>query len=166
MLIRPAILADLPAINAIYNHYVLNSTATYQTEPSTDAQRLEWFHAHDARHPILVAQLTTCPATCPVIGWASLSPFHTRSAFANSVEDSIYIHPDYHRRGLGRRFLSDLITHARALGHHTMIGVISADQAPSIALHQSLGFHPAGVLRQVGRKFDRWLDVAYLQLML
>lgn len=171
MLIRPATIADLPAINAIYNHYVLHSTATYQTEPSTDAERLSWFQAHGPRHPVLVALEPQMPADASgdrqsIVGWGSLSPFHPRQAFAQTVENSVYVHPDRLRRGLGRALLTALIAEARGLGHHTIVAVISADQTASIALHDSLGFTTTGTLRQVGRKFDRWLDVAYLQLLL
>lgn len=159
--LRPAIAGDLPAINAIYNHYVLHSTATYQTEASAEAERAIWFAAHGARHPVIVAELDG-----RVVGWGSLSPFHARAAFAHTVEDSVYIHRDFHRRGVGRALLAELIARARALGHHTIIAAISADQEPSLALHQGFGFTESGRLREVGHKFGRWLDVVYLQLAL
>ena len=166
MLIRTATLADLSAINAIYNHYVVHSTATYQTEPSTDIQRRQWFDAHGPQHPILVAEEPLAIDGPALVGWGSLSPFHPRQAFARTVEDSVYIHPAHLRHGLGRALLTELINLGRTLDHRTIIGVISADQTPSITLHTSMGFRHAGTLMQVGHKFGEWLDVAYLQLLL
>ncbi|HVS71999.1 MAG TPA: GNAT family N-acetyltransferase [Phycisphaerae bacterium] len=158
--IRPAAAADLETINDIYNHYVLHSTCTYQEEPSTRAQRAAWFAEHDEQHPVTVA---TVGDTGTVVGWASLSRFHGRCAYRFTVEDSLYVHPDHHRRGIGRALLVDLLERAGRLGHRQVIAVISADQLPSLALHRALGFTDAGCLRGVGFKFGRWLDVAYLQ---
>jgi phosphinothricin acetyltransferase len=160
--IRPAAEADLPAIHAIYNHYVLHSTATYQTAVDPFPTRLNWFRAHGPLHPVTVA---ASPAG-EVLAWASLSPFHPRAAYARTVEDSVYVHPGHHRQGLGRALLADLLARAQTLGHHTVVALVSADQTPSLRLHESLGFTPAGLLRQVGHKFDRWLDVCYMQKML
>ena len=83
-----------------------------------------------------------------------------------TVEHLVYVHPRWHRRGIGRLLLCDLIGRALAIGHHTMLGGISADQEASIALHAALGSTQVAVLRQVGRKFDRWLDLVFMQLML
>ncbi|HZZ43874.1 MAG TPA: GNAT family N-acetyltransferase [Tepidisphaeraceae bacterium] len=160
--IRLATAADLPAIHDIYNHYVLHSTATYQTIPDPLSAREAWFHSHGPSHPITVA--TTDQNQ--ILAWASLSPFHPRAAYSKTVEDSIYVHPHHHRQGLGSALLADLLTRAQSLGHHTVIALISADQTPSLLLHTKHGFTPAGQLHQVGHKFNRWLDVAYLQKIL
>jgi L-amino acid N-acyltransferase YncA len=159
--LRAATTANLAAIDAIYNHYVVHSTATYQTLPSTEAERGTWFAAHGPAHPVIVAELDG-----EVVGWGSLSPFHARAAFARTVENSVYIHHDFQRRGLGKALLTELIARGRALGHHTIVAAISADQEASLALHRALGFSESGRLREVGFKFGRWLDVAYLQLVL
>jgi phosphinothricin acetyltransferase len=159
--LRPATNADLGAINAIYNHSVLYSTATYQTEPSTDTERASWFSAHGARHPVIVAEIDGT-----VVGWGSLSPYHARAAFARTVENSVYIHKDFHRRGVGKAILVDLLKRAKELGHHRVIAAISGDQEPSLALHESLGFTERGRLTEVGFKFGRWLDVVYLEYRL
>ena len=160
-MIRLATALDLPSINAIYNHYVLHSTCTYQTEPETPDARAAWFAGRGAAHPVTVAEVDG-----EVVGWGSLSMFHTRAAYARTVENSVYVRHDRQRRGIGRALLLDLIGRARGLGHHTIIAGISAEQAPSIALHAAAGFVEVGRLREVGHKFDRWLDVVYLQLML
>lgn len=156
--IRVAETSDLAAINAIYTHSVLYSTATYQTEPSTDAERAAWFAAHGEKHPVIVAELDG-----QVVGWGSLSPYHHRAAFARTVEDSVYIHKDFHRRGVGRVILGDLLKRAKEIGHHRIIAAISGDQEPSLALHESMGFTERGRLTEVGFKFGRWLDVVYLE---
>lgn len=160
-LLRLATPADLPAINDIYSYSVLYSTATYQSEPSTDAERAAWFAAHGKPHPVIVAEIDG-----QVVGWGSLSPYHPRAAFRNTVEESVYIHHDFHRRGLGRTILQDLLARARALGHHRVIAAISGDQEPSLALHRALGFTDAGRLNEVGFKFGRWLDLVYLEYRL
>jgi L-amino acid N-acyltransferase len=160
--LRLAAATDLPAINDIYNHYVLCSTCTYQLEPETLEAREAWFAAHSPdKYPVTVAEIEG-----GVVGWGSLSKFRDRAAYDGSVEASIYIHHDYHRRGLGRALLVDLIVRARAAGFHTLIGGCSADQAASLALQESLGFTRVAHFQEVGYKFGRWLDVIFLQLML
>lgn len=159
--IRLATEADLGAISDIYNHYVHHSTCTYQIEPETIADREAWFRKRSAKHPATVAE-----ADGAVIGWASLSAWNTRCGYTTTAEASVYIHHEHHRRGLGKALLLDLIERARAAGMHTIIGGASADQTASLALQYSVGFVPMGTLREVGRKFDRWLDVTYTQFML
>jgi phosphinothricin acetyltransferase len=160
--VRLAVPSDIPAINAIYNYYVPLSTCTYQDEPTTAGERAEWFRRHDpVRHPVTVAVEDGA-----VIGWASLSAFRARAAYRFTVENSIYIRHDRHRLGVGRLLLTDLIERARAAGHHTVVAAVSSDQTASIKLHEAFGFVETGRLREVGFKFGRWLDVAYLQLPL
>lgn len=160
--IRLATLSDLPAINSIYNHYVLNSTCTYQEEPSTSEERENWFAAHGPSLPVTVA----FDEQNQILGWASLSRFHPRSAYRNTVENSVYVRPELHGRGIGSLLLADSIARARSAGHRTILALIDADQKPSIALHLKLGFTQSAHLKEVGFKFGRWLDVIYLQLML
>ena len=159
--IRPATVDDLPAINAIYNHFVLHSTCTYQEVPSTAEERAAWYGLHGPRHPVIVVE-----SGGRVVGWGSLSKFHPRSAYGRTVEDSVYVRHDCHGRGVGSLLLAELVERAKALGHHTIMGLISADQAASVALHRKFGFAEVGRLREVGFKFGRWLDVLYTQRML
>jgi L-amino acid N-acyltransferase len=161
-LIRDATTADVPAIMAIYNYYVLHSTCTYQLEPETLDQRQAWFDLHVRdNYPVVVAETSG-----QVIGWGSLSRFHARAGYNPTVEASIYIDHEFHRRGLGRIFLQHLIDRARTAGFHTIIGGASGDQLASIALQESLGFERVAHLKEVGQKFGKRLDVIYLQLML
>lgn len=159
--IRLATVADLDRINEIYNHYVLHSTCTYQTEPEPIEGRRKWFEAHGERHPVTVAE-----EDGRIVGWGSLSRFHARAAYGRTVENSVYVDPALHRRGIGRLLLVDLIERAQRLGHHTIVALIDADQLPSIAIHEKLGFEPAGRLKEVGYKFNRWLHVIHMQKLL
>jgi phosphinothricin acetyltransferase len=161
-LLRLATEADLPAINAIYNHYVLTSTCTYDFEPITAETRVAWFREHDPeRYPVIVAERDGA-----VIGWGSLSKFRPRAGYDPTCEATVYIHADFHRQGLGRAILVDLIGRARQAGFHSIIGGASAEQTASIRLQESLGFQPVAHFREVGYKFGQRLDVVFLQLML
>ena len=163
--IRLATAADLPAINEIYNYYVPCSTCTYQLEPETIEARQAWFEGHPPdRYPVIVAAFPDLPGE--IAGWGSLSKFRERVAYAPTVEASVYIRHDQHRRGLVRAILLDLIARARAAGFHSVIGGASADQTASVALQESLGFRRVALLKEVGFKFGQRLDVVYLQLML
>ena len=158
--IRLARIEDLAAINDIYNDFVIQSTSTYPEEAESAESRRAWFDRHGPAHPITVAELDG-----RVVGWGALSPFHARSAYRFTVETSVYVDHRHHRRGIGDGLLADLIVRARALDHRTIIAAIDASQEASIAIHARHGFSKAGNLMQVGYKFDRWLDVVYMQLM-
>lgn len=160
--LRLATDADLAAINDIYNYYVPRSTCTYQLELEPIEGRIAWFKAHlPERYPVIVAEEAS-----QILGWGSLSKFRDRAAYDPTVEASVYIHHDQHRRGIGRAILVDLIARAKSAGFHSLIGGASADQTASIALQESLGFVRIAHLKEVGYKFGQWLDVVYLQLML
>ena len=161
LMVRLAIEADLPAINEIYNYYVAHCTCTWQVEPCTPTKRAAWFAEHDERHPVTVAELQG-----QIVGWGALSVFRDPHGYRYTVENSVYVRPDAHGRGIGAAILEDLIRRAQALGHHCILAVISADQEPSISLHAKLGFVEMGRLREVGNKFDQWLDVVFMERML
>lgn len=157
-IIRLATEADLPAINTIYNHFVLTCTCTYQEVPETLEARHKWLIAHGPTHPAVVVELDR-----RIAGWGSISPFHARSAFRYTVEDSIYIAPDAQGRGLGRLVLQDLIERARQIGHRQMVALIDSLQHGSLQLHHKFGFVEKGRLDDVGYKFNRSLTMVYLQ---
>jgi L-amino acid N-acyltransferase len=160
-IIRVAGERDLAAIDDIYNHYVATSTCTYQYAATHPAERRAWFDAHDQSHPITVAELDGA-----VVGWGALSWFREREGYRFTVENTVYVRHDAHRRGIGGALLDDLIVRARALGHKTIIAGISAEQAASVALHAKAGFVEVARLRRVGFKFGQWLDVVFLQKLL
>lgn len=160
--LRSARPEDLPEIDAIYNHYVKTSTCTFQLEPGTLVERRAWFDEHDAAHPILVAVEQGPPETA-VVGWASLSRYHARGAYAKTVELGVYVRHDRRGAGIGRALVGAILERARGLGHHVVVGSVCAEQDASMALHRALGFREAGRLREVGLKFGRWLDVVYFE---
>jgi L-amino acid N-acyltransferase YncA len=159
--LRNATLDDCGTICEIYNHYVLNDTCTYTEEAETLQERQAWFKAHGAAHPVIVAE-----SEGRIIGWGSLSKFRERSAYRFTVEDSLYLRHEARGRGVGSMMLEHLLSRARTLGHRAIIAGISAEQSASIALHTKFGFTTVAHLRQVGFKFDRWLDVVYMELLL
>ena len=159
--VRPAVEADLPAVRAVYNHYVAHSTCTFQLDPDTDADRRRWFRDRSPAHPVIVAELAG-----EVVGWAALSGWNPRAAYARTAEVSVYVRHDCHRRGVGRALVADLVGRATALGHHTLVGAVCTEHPASLGLLEGFGFRPTGTLQELGWKFGRWLDVAYLQLLL
>jgi L-amino acid N-acyltransferase YncA len=159
--IRPAMRADAEAINAIQNHYVLNSTATFLTEPLTLEQRHAWLDGRSPEHPVTVAVDQGA-----VVGWSALGEFRGRPAYRYSVEFSIYVQHDRHRGGIGRALLADLVERARAAGHHALIGGCCSESTAILALLEAEGFSRVAHFPEVGRKFDRWLDVVFMQKLL
>lgn len=165
MHLRAARPADLAAINDIYNHYVATAACTYALVPMPIEERRVWFDAHGPSHPVLVAG-EDAAADAPILGWGALSVYNPRGGYARTVEDSIYVRDGARGRGVGRALLAELLARARALGHHTVIAGVDADEQPSLALHRRLGFADAGRIREVGHKLGRWRDVIFLQLFL
>ncbi len=163
MIIRPATPNDVPAILDIYNEAVLNTTATYDYEPSTLAERITWFDAHiSRRYPIYIA----ADVKDRVVGWSSLSEFRSRVGYRYTAEDSIYVAADWRGQGIGKLLLPPLLGDARTLGLRVIIAVIDADSAASLHLHELFGFERVAYLKQVGYKFSRWLDAVYMELLL
>jgi L-amino acid N-acyltransferase YncA len=158
--IRPAGTADVPAITRIYAHSVLTATASFEIEPPDEAEIAHRQRALlDSGYPYLVAE-----ADEGVVGYAYAGPYRTRPAYHWSVEDSIYIAPAAHRRGMGRALLERLIDEAETRGFRQMIAVIGDSRhIPSIELHRALGFSLVGTLVSVGYKHGRWLDSVLMQ---
>lgn len=162
MEIRTAAESDLPDLLDIYNYEVLNGTATFDLQPKSLDERKEWFFAHNVgNHPLLAAEMDG-----RVVGYASLSPYREKEAYAATVELSIYVDHRYRRRGVARRLMMEILAWARACADiHTVVSVITGGNDASIRLHQEFGFTDCGTLREVGEKFDRRLDIVNLQLM-
>lgn len=159
--VRDARASDAPELMRIYNREVLETTATLDAEPRTLEQQTRWQCERSGAHAVVVAELDDA-----VAGFASLSPFKDRAAYRPTVENSVYIHPDYQRMGIGRMLMGEIIQRARLHGFHSIIARISNGNVGSIALHTGFGYEVVGVEREVGRKFGRWLDVTEMQLML
>jgi phosphinothricin acetyltransferase len=160
--IRPAELADAEGIRAIYNREVREATSTFDLVPrSLDDQRA-WLLARSGAF----SAITAVDATGAVVGFGSLSRYKDRAAYSTTVEDSVYVDRDRGGEGIGRALLTHLVDVARASGFHTVMARIEASGTASRALHARCGFELVGIEREVGRKFNRWLDVAVMQLLL
>lgn len=158
VIIRSATLDDLKAITAIYNEAILTTVATFDTEPKSESERAVWFSAHDARHPILVAEIEG-----QVVGWASLSKWSDRLAYADTAEISLYVHSSRRGQGIGKQLIAALVAEGEKAGLRTLIARIAAGNEASVRLHQTAGFELIGVMREVGRKFDQLLDIHLMQ---
>src|SRR3984893_7296031 len=160
IVIRAATPADIAAITRIYAHAVRFGTASFEIEPPDEAEMARRQRALiDGGHPYLVGE-----GDGAVLGYAYAGPYRSRPAYRFSVENSIYVAPDAHRRGVGRALMDRLIVESEARGYRLMIAVIGdSAQAPSIALHRAAGFKLVGALEGVGYKFDRWLDTVLMQ---
>lgn len=156
--IRAAAAGDLPIINAIYNHYVALSPASYDLIPMSEALRRDWWKDHEGVYPVLVAE-----STAGVVGWASLSQYRGRPGYRFTVENSVFLQPDSQGQGLGTRLLTHLLESGRVAGFHTVLACVESSQTASIRLHQRLSYRQVGTLEQVGWKFDRWLDTLIFQ---
>lgn len=160
--IRDACESDAEAIAAIYAYHVLNGTASYDVEPPSAAStREKIMRIAAAGWPFLVAQ-----ANGEVAGYAYATQFRDRDAYRFTAEDSIYVHRDHMRQGIGKALLEALIERSREFGFRTIIAVVGGAEPASIALHEVCGFTQVGRLKRAGFKFGRWLDNVYMQLEL
>lgn len=159
--IRHADVTDVAAITEIYNEAILTTTATFDTEPKTVEERTRWFELHDAKHPILVAIVAG-----KVVGWASLSKWSERPAYNGTAETSFYVKSEFRGQGVGRKLKESTVSEARRLQLHTLIARVAQDSLESLHLNESVGFIHVGTLKEVGRKFNRLLDVHILQMIL
>ena len=160
--IRPAQLSDVAHILPIVNHAILHTTAIYDYAPRTLTDMEQWFATkQQANFPVFVAIQNDV-----VIGYASYDHFNVKEGYKYCVEHSVYVADGHSGKGIGKLLLATLIEHAKQQRLHTMIGLIDADNKNSIAFHEKFGFTKTGILKQVGYKFNRWLDVQYMQLIL
>ena len=161
-MIRDALESDLPAIRAIYNDAVLNTTAIWNEQPVDLANRQTWFNARQAQqNPILVSV-----ENGEVTGYASFGDWRPFEGFRYSVEHSVYVRSDQRGKGLGPLLMAALIERARECGKHVMVAAIESGNQASIRLHERQGFITTGQMPQVGIKFGRWLDLTFMQLAL
>jgi L-amino acid N-acyltransferase len=160
--IRQATAADLPAILEIYNDVIVNTTAVYDYNPHTLAMRQQWFETKQQQgFPVFVAE-----ENGEVLGFSSIGPFRAWAAYKHTVENSIYVAAAARGRGIAKLLMPPLIEAARQLKLHTMVAGIDASNEASIALHKKFGFTEVAHFTEVGYKFNRWLDLKFLQLIL
>ena len=160
--IRAAETQDLPAILDIYNEAILNTTAVYDYTPHTLEMRYAWFAAKQANDfPVFVADLRGA-----VAGFGALGTFREWDAYRLTVENSLYVAPKYRGQGLGKQLLAKLVKTAQEMSLHAIVAGIDADNIISLNLHKQFGFEEVGHFRQVGYKFDRWLDLKFMERVL
>lgn len=163
MKIRDASPDDMPAVTVIYNDAVANTTAIWNDTPVDTANRIEWLAARrKSGYPVLVA----VDDDAGVVGYASFGDWRAFDGYRHTVEHSVYVRSDQRRKGIAEALMSALIGRARDLGKHVMVAAIEAQNASSIRLHEKLGFTQVGLLPEVGTKFGKWLDLAFLQIVL
>lgn len=161
--IRDASEADLPGILAIYNDAVQHTTAIWNETLVDLANRRAWLTERTGTgFPVLVM----VDSAGAVLGYASYGPWRPHDGYRHTVEHSVYVRSDQRGQGLGVLLMQALIERARSAGLHVMVGAIESENAASIRLHQRLGFVTTGQMPQVGRKFGRWLDLTFMQLIL
>ncbi len=156
--IRKAILEDLAAITETYNEAILQTVATFDTEPKSVEEQTTWFANHDSKHPILVAEQDGI-----VTGWASLSKWSDRSAYSETAEISLYVKKQHRKKGIGRKLLEQIVKEGQKNGLHTVIARITEGNEPSVNLFKHEKFELVGVMKEVGRKFGKLLDVYIMQ---
>jgi phosphinothricin acetyltransferase len=156
--IRPAQLSDLNTITEIYNEAIRTTTTTFDTEPKTKDEQKAWFDSHGPRYPILVAE-----SNGVVIGWACLSQWSDRCGYSGAAEISLFVRQEFRGKGIGKRLMEAIISEGKRVGLHTVIGRIAEGNDVSVHLAESLGFRHIGVMKEVGRKFGRLLDVHLMQ---
>jgi phosphinothricin acetyltransferase len=160
--VRPAEEKDLPEILVIYNDIIVNTTAVYDYEPHTAPMRKQWWDTKKEQgFPVFVAE-----EEGRIIGFSSIGPFRAWAAYKYSVENSIYVATDVRGKGVGKLLMRPLIDAARKLEMHTILAGIDASNEASIRLHEWFGFKEVAHFKEVGYKFDRWLDLKFLQLVL
>jgi phosphinothricin acetyltransferase len=159
--VRKAKLSDLDGITEIYNDAILKTAATFDTDPKTHIEQMEWFKKHDERYPVLISVLKG-----EVIGWASLSRWSDRCAYADTGEISIYIKESFRGKGVGKQLFDALVKTGKEVKLHTLVSRIAGESAASIKLHEQFGFFHIGTMKEVGRKFGKLLDVHLMQKIL
>lgn len=162
MLIRDARETDLPGLLGIYNEVIATSTAVYHSQSVTLQDRVDWWHRRvDAGYPVLTAS-----GDAGVLGFASFGEFRSGSGYRFTVEHTVHVRGDCRGRGIGQRLMAALLLRAQQLGKHVMVAGVDAANTASIRFHERLGFERAGHLRETGFKFDRWLDLVFLQRLI
>jgi phosphinothricin acetyltransferase len=159
--VRPAVMDDAAGIAAIRNHYILCSDCTMQTVPVTVEEERAWLEVHGDAFPVLVAEIGR-----DIVGYASLSSYRPRPAYARTVEDSVYVRDDMRGKGIGGSLLTALLEEGKEHGFHSVVGIIGASQEASLRLHRRHGFQDVGTLREAGFKFGHYIDISFLQLLL
>jgi phosphinothricin acetyltransferase len=159
--IRDAVVADLPAITHLFNVLIPTTTVGWRDDLASDEEMAAWFDdRRRAGHPVLVAE---APGGGPVVGYTCWSTFRGWPGYRHTAELTIHVDSDWHGRGVGRALIDALVAEARRRDVHVLVAGVDADNEASLAFHHSLGFVEVARMPEIGRKFDRWLDLVLLQ---
>ena len=161
IIVREAQLEDIERLTEIYNWAVENTTASFDYTPQTVEKRKEWFSHYGGKHPLIVAEVDGV-----VAGYSSLSKFREKEGYARTVEISVYVHPEFHGRGIGNRLMSEIINRGKDIGHHVIVAGITAGNDVSVKMHEKFGFKLCAHFRHVGYKFGQWQDCLFYELLL
>jgi L-amino acid N-acyltransferase len=156
--IRAAKIDDLNEITEIYNQAILKTVATFDTEVKTIDERKKWFKDHGQKNPLIVAEEEN-----DILGWAALSKYSTRCAYSDTAEISLYVKEEFQDRGIGKRLMEKIIQEGKKAGLHVIIARITDGNKKSIHLHKLVGFENVGIMKEVGWKFGKRLDVYLMQ---
>ena len=160
--IQKATLSDVNSILEIVNDAILNTTAIYDYDLRTCKEQTEWFLLKEKNNfPVFVAVLNN-----EIVGFGTYDSFRSKIGYRFTVEHSVYVKEGFAGKGIGKLLLEQLISTAKSENYHVMIGVIDASNENSIRFHEKFGFKSMGILKEVGFKFNRWLDVNLMQLKL
>ncbi len=157
--IRSARETDAPAISTIYNPYVRDTVITFEYEPVSDADMATRIHAYTRLYPWLVAEREG-----KVVAYAYATGWRTRAAYDHTLESTIYVAKNYTRRGIAKPLYLELLRELKSRGVHAVVGCIALPNDASVALHEKCGFVKVAHFPQVGRKFERWVDVGFWQI--
>ena len=160
--VRTADIEDVPGMLAIYNDIILTTTAVWHSEPHTLQMRQEWFTSKKEQgHPVFVAMIGT-----DLAGFSTFGPFRPWHGYRFTVENSVYVAADHRGKGISKLLMPPLIEAAKKLNLHAIVAGIEATNIASIKLHTMFGFEEVAHFKQVGFKFDRWLDLKFLELVI
>lgn len=161
MLVRNATIEDIDAINHIYNYEVLNGVATFDTEPKTYEERKEWLLSHSEKYPCIIVEKDG-----KTLAWGSLTQYSNRKAYDGTCEISIYVDKENRGMGLGKIIIDELINRAKNNGIHVILSRVAGENEGSKKLHINFGFELVGILKEVGYKFNRYIDVNFYQKLM
>jgi phosphinothricin acetyltransferase len=158
LVIRKASIKDIEKITKIYNEAIKKTVATFDTENKTVDDQKKWFKEHGPKNPIIVAEDDD-----NIIGWAALSKYSTRCAYSDTAEISLYVKDKFQDKGIGKQLMNRIVLEGKKAGLHVILARITEGNEKSIYLHKSVGFEHVGIMKEVGRKFGKILDVYLMQ---
>jgi phosphinothricin acetyltransferase len=156
--IRTASINDLGEITSIYNEAIKKTVATFDTEEKDIDEQKKWFNEHGPKNPLIVAEDDN-----KILGWAALSKYSTRCAYSNTAEISLYVKEEFQDKGIGKKLMEKIIDEGEKAGLHVIIARITEGNEKSIYLHKLVGFEHVGIMKEVGKKFEKLLDVYLMQ---